>query len=162
MIWPVRPAAAEDLAPLARLWHATWHEAHAAIVPPELTAMRSLDSFAARLAQAGPRLRTAGPPAAPLGLCILREHRLDQLYVAAEARGTGLAEALLRDGERRLAESGIALAELDCAERNARAARFYARVGWHRRGIELAPVETLAGSLLLRVIVFEKPLAPAP
>jgi GNAT superfamily N-acetyltransferase len=158
-LWPVRRAVAADMVPLAALWHATWHEAHAAIVPAALTAMRSRDSFAARLAQAGDRLRVAGPDGAPLGLCITRDNRVDQVYVAAVGRGTGLAAALLADGADRLRAASIAVAELDCAEGNARAAQFYARQGWQRRGVELATVETADGPFPLRVIVFEKRLA---
>ncbi len=146
------------MGPLAELWHTTWHEAHAAIVPAELTAERTLTSFAQRLSGAGDRLRVAGPRGAPLGLCIIKEHRIDQIYVASAARGTGLARALLCDGEARLAGAGISMAEVDCAEQNARAAAFYVANGWLRRGIGMAPVETSGGEMLLRVIIFGKRL----
>ncbi|MCB2135655.1 MAG: GNAT family N-acetyltransferase [Rhodobacteraceae bacterium] len=158
MRWPVRRAVDADMIPLATLWHATWHEAHAAIVPPALTAMRSLESFATRLAEAQDRLRVAGPDGAPLGLCITKDNRVDQIYIAAVGRGTGLAAALLADGTERLRAAGVIMAELDCAEGNDRAARFYAQQGWQRRGVELATVETADGPFPLRVIVFEKQL----
>jgi GNAT superfamily N-acetyltransferase len=149
------------MAPLAALWHQTWHEAHAEIVPPALTAKRSLESFVMRLAEAGDRLRVAGPEGAPLGLCILHDNRVDQIYVAADAHGSGLAAALLANGVARLGAAGFTVAKLDCADGNARAAHFYAREGWRRRGIEVATVETAEGPFPLRVIVFEKAL-PAP
>lgn len=159
--WPVRRATSADMVPLAALWHETWHEAHSAIVPAALTELRTPKSFADRLQGAGDRLRIAGPKGAPLGLCILKDDRIDQIYVAAGARGTGLARVLLRDGTTRLQAAGTRLAELDCAERNDRAARFYTREGWDRRGTQMAPVDTSQGEMLLRVIVFEKVLGPS-
>ena len=158
--WTARPAVTADIAPLAALWHGTWHEAHAAIVPAALTAIRRPESFAARLAEAGDGLRVAGPEGAPLGLCITNGNRIDQIYIAAEARGSGLAGALLADGVERLRAAGCAMAELDCAVGNTRAAHFYEREGWHRRGEVLAMVETAEGPYPLRVIGFDKPLAP--
>ncbi len=158
--WPVRVALPAEMVPLTALWHRTWHEAHAAIVPAALIASRTPASFAERLRGAGDRLRVAGPAGAPLGLCMIKDNRIDQIYVARTARGSGLARALLDDGAQRLSGAGVRLAELDCAEQNDRAARFYAREGWQRRGIEMAPVDTSEGEMLLRVIVFAKRLAP--
>jgi GNAT superfamily N-acetyltransferase len=77
-------------------------------------------------------VRVAGPVGAPLGFAIVRHDELDQLYVAPEAHGTGLAAALLDDAERLLRDRGVATAWLACAIGNARAARFYEKRGWTR------------------------------
>src|SRR5687768_6279544 len=99
----IRSAEPLDVAPLAALWHHTWHEAHAHLVPPELTRVRTLDSFRERIAAALPHVRVVGPPGEPLGFCIVKDGELYQLFVASSARGSGAAAALLADGEQRLA-----------------------------------------------------------
>jgi GNAT superfamily N-acetyltransferase len=144
--------------PLARLWHEAWHDAHAAITPPALVALRTPGLFAERLMTAHDRLRIAGPDGAPCGLCIIRGDHLDQLFVTTTARGTGLATALLRDGEDRLRAAGITDARLDCAALNHRAARFYTREGWTRLGAATVPAPDVDPPILLEVILFGKRL----
>ncbi|MEM8789019.1 MAG: GNAT family N-acetyltransferase [Pseudomonadota bacterium] len=155
----VRPADPHETPALARLWHQGWHEAHAAHVPEELTRLRTEDDFARRLRGFGDRLFVAGPPGVALGLCVTDGALLDQLFVAPEARGTGLAAQLLAAGEARIAAAGHRRAELDCLPENARARRFYAAHGWRERGIEPAKLATSAGTFTLPCVIFEKPLA---
>ena len=154
----IRPATRTDFDALARLWHAGWHEAHAAFVPTELTAKRSLESFRIRLDRYGDRLRVAGPDGAPIGMCVIHDDELDQLFVAPEARGSGLAADLLTDGEDRLRAQGIVEAHLYCVQQNQRAARFYERQGWVNRGVAPGSVETLDGPFTFDVLRFEKTL----
>ena len=45
----VRSADAAEIDHLARLWYDGWHAAHAPLVPPELTRLRTLESFRERL-----------------------------------------------------------------------------------------------------------------
>ena len=45
----VRAADASEIDQLARVWFDSWRDAHAAIVPGELTRLRTLDSFRQRL-----------------------------------------------------------------------------------------------------------------
>jgi hypothetical protein len=62
----VRAATEGEIDRLAAIWHQVWHEAHARIVPPDLTRIRTLDSFRDR--PCGRRLETCGspdPPASP-------------------------------------------------------------------------------------------------
>jgi ribosomal protein S18 acetylase RimI-like enzyme len=156
--WPPRLAVNADMAPLTLLWHQCWHEAHAAITPPTLVARRTRDAFAGRLRDVGDRLRVAGPVGAPSGLCIISGDHLDQLYIAPDARGTGLADALLRDGENRLRMAGITEAVLDCAALNHHAARFYARAGWIQCGIIMVEIDSTAPPVHIDVIRFGKHL----
>jgi GNAT superfamily N-acetyltransferase len=149
-----------DTAPLALLWHQAWHDAHAAITPAALVARRTPGSFAARLATIDDRLRVAGPDGAPLGLCIIDGDEVDQLYVAAAARGTGLAAALLRDAEARLRATGITEARLDCAAGNDRAARFYTREGWQPAGRASVAAHATDPAILIDVMLFRKRLDP--
>lgn len=154
----LRPAAKTELEPLARLWHAGWHEAHAAIVPPELTRTRRLSSFRDRLARMCDDLRVSGPVGAPLGFCAIRGDELYQLFVAPEARGGGMAGMLLADGEARLAARGVRRAVLLCAEGNDRAARFYERSGWENMGLRRESVDTERGPFAFDLLRFERTL----
>jgi ribosomal protein S18 acetylase RimI-like enzyme len=152
----VRHAAEPEFPALARMWHESWHDAHDAHVPAALVALRTYDSFLVRLAEFGDRLRVAGPWGAPNGICVINHDEIDQLFVAREARGRGVAAALLADGEARLRDSGIALARLDVAIENTRAIRFYEKHGWEREEIRTV---TLNGPFDLRVLVLTKSLA---
>src|SRR5262245_4634326 len=119
----VRAAQETELDQLATLWHAAWNDAHAQLVPAELTQLRTWDSFRSRLKEALPDIRVVGPPGQPVGFCIIKDDELYQLFVSREARGSGAAAALIDDGEARLAKSGVETAWLACAIGNDRAAR---------------------------------------
>lgn len=153
---PVRPADECELDQLARVWLDAWNDAHAQIVPPELKRLRTLESFRDRLRAALPRTRAAGPVGAPVGFYVLKDDELYQLFVAAEARGTGVAAALIADAEASLAASGVRTAWLACAIGNDRAARFYEKSGWRRVGTMVNEAETSEGTFQLDVWRFEK------
>lgn len=154
----VRAAEDRELDQLATLWHAGWHEAHAQIVPADLTRLRTLESFRSRLRAAFPDIRVAGQPGAPVGFCIVKGDELYQLFVAPASRGSGVAAALVADAEARLRESGVETAWLACAIGNERAARFYEKCGWHRVGTIANVVETAEGPFPLDVWRYEKSL----
>jgi ribosomal protein S18 acetylase RimI-like enzyme len=154
----VRNAQQAELDALARIWHDAWNDAHAHIVPAELTLLRTLQSFRERLQAALPDVRVAGPSGAPVGFCIVKGDELYQLFVSAHARGSGAAVALLADAEARLSETGVGVAWLACAIGNERAARFYEKCGWHRTGVVVNHLETPSGTFLLDVWRYEKRL----
>jgi ribosomal protein S18 acetylase RimI-like enzyme len=154
----VRPAAAADLDALARIWHESWHETHAHLLPAELIRFRTLESFRDRLRASLPNVRVTGPPGAPLGFCIVKGEELDQLFVSASARGSGVAAALTADAERLLAGRGVRTAWLACAIGNDRAARFYEKCGWRRVGTMTHNAETSEGVFPLEAWRFEKDL----
>lgn len=155
----VRDAEATEIGGLARIWYDGWHDAHAPIVPAELTRLRTLESFADRLHAALANVRVAGPIGEPVGFCILKRDELYQLYVSASARGSGAAAALIADAEVRLSENGVELAWLACAIGNERAARFYEKCGWRRAGIVVYSVEIPNGPFSLDVWRYEKRLS---
>lgn len=154
----IRTAEPADIEQLAAIWHQAWHEAHAHLVPPELTSLRTLDSFRERIASGLARVRVGGPPGAPLGFCIVKDDELYQLFVAAPARGTGVAAALLADGEALLAARRVHTVWLACAIGNDRAARFYEKHGWRRVGTMVNYAETSNGAFPLEVWRYEKVL----
>jgi GNAT superfamily N-acetyltransferase len=154
----VRAAAETELDHLAGLWHDSWRDAHAAIVPAELTRRRTLASFRDRLRAALPDVRVVGPLGSPAGLSIVKNDELYQLFVSAEWRGSGVAAALIADAESRIADKGFTTAWLACAIGNDRAARFYEKRGWHLAGTFVSRLETPNGTFLLEVWRYEKSL----
>jgi ribosomal protein S18 acetylase RimI-like enzyme len=158
MIMNVRAAEEAELNHLAKVWHEGWHDAHARILPAELTRLRTLESFRDRLEAALPNVRVVGPSGAPVGFCILKGNELYQLYVSAQARGSGVAAALMAGAERRLAEDGFETAWLACAIGNDRAARFYDKSGWRRTETVIYQAEVSNGTIPLEVWRYEKDL----
>ena len=152
----VRPALAAEIGHLAALWYGGWHDAHVQIVSAELTRLRTLDSFRIRLLTALSTIRAVGAIGAPVGFCMVKEDELYQLYVSTQSRGSGVAAALIAEGESRLHQSGVNTAWLACAIGNERAAKFYEKCGWRRVGSMDDQVETSVGKFVLKVWRYEK------
>lgn len=147
---------------LAKLWYQGWLDAHEQIVPAELKRIRTPESFGPRLKALLPSVRVVGPIGAPLGFHILKDDELYQLYVSAEARGAGVAAALIADAENLLAERGHETGWLACAIGNDRAARFYEKSGWRRAGNMINQLETESEVFDLEVWRYEKSLSSPP
>lgn len=154
----VRSARESEIDALAHIWHEGWHESHAALVPAELTQLRTVENFRDRLRAALPEIRVIGLPGAPIGFSVLKADELYQLFVSAPARGSGVAAALIADAEARLSARGVCTAWLACAIGNTRAARFYEKRGWRLGATILTHVETSAGAFPLEVWRYEKDL----
>lgn len=153
-----RPAEPADFDELVRIWHDGWHDAHARVVPAEMTRARTPANFRQRVADAYDTMWILGDVGAPLGFYILRADELYQFYVAEQARGRGLAATMIRDAEQRLAATGVDTAWLACAIGNDRAARFYEKQGWRRVRSVIIDVELPAGVMPLEVWRYEKQL----
>ena len=151
-----RRMANEEVMATARVWLDAWRDGHLGNVPEALIKFRTLESFADRLSKMGEDLRVSGPVGAPLGFCAIKGEELYQLFVSREARGTGLAQILLADGERRLAANGVGMAFLDCSPGNDRAAAFYRKCGWTFREETEWEVETEEGPFPMPAWIFEK------
>ena len=158
----LRDAQAEEVDPLARLWYDAWQDGHAEIVPLELKRDRTVESLRERIRKSLPEVRVVGPPGEPLGFCTIRDDELYQLFVSAEARGTGVAAALISDAETRLQENGVETAWLACAIGNDRAAKFYEKSGWRRVGTMVSELQTAEGPFPLEVWRYEKALRAGP
>ncbi len=154
----VRAAEEVEIGHLEKIWYDGWHDAHAQIVPAELTRLRTLESFRDRLQAALPDVRVVGPCGEPVGFCIVKGNELYQLFVSAPSRGSGVAVALIADAEARLSENGVETAWLACAIGNKRAAKFYEKCGWYRAGTMINQLETSKGKFPLEVWRYEKSL----
>jgi GNAT superfamily N-acetyltransferase len=131
----IRPAVAADMAAVADLWHRGWHDGHAGHVPEGLTAARTLPAFHERTPTrvADTTVAVSGDGEL-LGFVMVTGDEVEQVFVGAAARGTGLADVLLAEAERQVAAGGHELAWLAVVAGNARARRFYERCGWRDEG----------------------------
>ena len=157
----IRHAEEHEVEALAKIWYDAWNDAHAQILPAELKRIRTLESFTERMRSALATVRVAGPRGAPVGFHMVKDDELYQLFVSAQARGSGVAAALIADAEAQLARAGVQTAWLACAIGNDRAARFYEKSGWRRAGNMINPLETGDGVFDLEVWRYEKRVGPA-
>lgn len=146
-----RAAGPDDLETIARIWEDGWGEAHRTLVPPELIALRTSDSFRRRAAEALRYTRVIEDRARILGFWMVRDDEVYQFYVDADARGTGVAQALMSDALAALRDAGVSRAWLHCAIGNDRARRFYERSGWTLARTEVGHVDTLEGPFELQL-----------
>jgi GNAT superfamily N-acetyltransferase len=154
----VRPVEASGVTILAKLWYDGWQDAHAKILPAEFVRLRTRESFDERLRTSFSDARAVGPVGAAVGFHMLKGDELNQLYVAASSRGSGVASILIADAEALLARNGVANAWLACAIGNDRAARFYEKSAWTHAGNMINRLETPAGVFSLECWRYEKTL----
>jgi len=151
----IRKAERADVEALTELWFNGWRDAHAAIVPADLARQRTRESFRERMAAAFETVRVAQSGERVLGFHWITGDELNQFYVAAEARGTGVAAQLLADALGALRAAGVRTPWLACAIGNDRAARFYEKAGWTRAGVVTSELATPAGIFLLNIWRYE-------
>jgi ribosomal protein S18 acetylase RimI-like enzyme len=157
LAFELRPAKPDDAEGIAEVWHASWLDGHLGHVPEALHEHRRPEDFRRRVPPRIPHITVAVAAGRLVGFVAVRGDEVEQLFVAAEARGAGVAAALLDS-----AESGIALghdlAWLSVAAGNARARRFYEKSGWQRVAAFDYPAETRDGVLLVPSLRYEKRL----
>ena len=154
----VRQAESEEVDRLAQIWYEGWRDAHLEIVPAELARVRTYENFHGRLEKELGEVRVIGEVGTPIGFSMTKADELYQLYVSRDARGTGAAQKLIAEVERRLAERGFPTAWLGCAIGNERAARFYEKSGWHLARNYVSELIVPDGIFELEVWRYEKDL----
>jgi putative acetyltransferase len=143
----VRKATAEDVAAVARIWHAGWADGHLGHVPQELVRHRSQETFPPRARARLDDTWVAELRGEPMGFVVVKGDEVEQIYVDRSARGTGLAAMLLRMAEAEIRGAGHRQAWLAVVAGNQRARAFYARLGWRDAGPMSYIAETQAGPL---------------
>lgn len=130
----VRAAVPADLDVLADLWERAWHDGHDGHVPEAFQLVRTPETFRARMAEriATTTVVEAGGEVA--GFVTVTGDELEQVFVEAAHRGTGVATRLLDEGLAQVAATGHDRAWLAVVTGNARARRFYEREGWTDEG----------------------------
>src|SRR5687768_5805239 len=90
----LRAAAPEDIEEIATLWHSGWRDGHVGHVPDALLPHRCLDDFRRRVPPRIPETTVATIDGQVVGFVTVREDEVEQVYVSAAARGTGVAATL--------------------------------------------------------------------
>lgn len=130
----LRPATAGDASDVARIWETGWRDGHLGNVPDSLVAIRTSESFRTRAAErvVDTTLAVVGDDIA--GFVMVVADEVEQVYVDASHRGSGIADVLLDAAEGRVRANGHDTAWLAVAPGNARARAFYEKRGWQDEG----------------------------
>lgn len=158
MEYRIKPATNGFVEQISAIWETGWHEAHTDLVPPKLAELRNSESFAERALENLGGTTMAIDGTMVLGFCMVKEDELYQMYVSRNARGSGVAQALISDAENRIRANGYASAWLACAVGNERAGRFYEKSGWINTGRTVVDLDTSSGPFPLEVWRLEKHL----
>ena len=155
----LRRATEADVAAIAAVWHEAWTAGHADHLPAALLTHRTVDEFVRRAPRIVADTTVASVDGEVVGFVTVHDDELGLLFIGSTGRGTGVARTLLREGERRIAEAGHAVAWLEVMERNARARHFYWREGWRDTGPMTGTAVTPAGTFDIAARRYEKHLA---
>jgi ribosomal protein S18 acetylase RimI-like enzyme len=154
----LRAATPADVEAVAAIWHDGWRDGHLGHAPEALHAHRRPADFRERVPARLAETTVVTLDGRVAGFVTLHDDELEQIYVAAHARGGGAAQALLGHAERTLARR-VARAWLAVATGNARARRFYERHGWHDAGPLDYAAEVRGGTMPVPCRRYEKALA---
>jgi GNAT superfamily N-acetyltransferase len=142
----LRPATADDIDDVTRLFHEGWHDVHPGRVPDGLTERRTPEAFHDRVADRiteTDETTVALVDGALAGFVMVSGDEAEQVYVDRAFRGSGVAALLLTEAERQIAAAGHEVAFLVVVRGNERAQAFYAKQGWVDEGDIDYPVTAL-------------------
>lgn len=143
----IRAAAEPDADRIAQIWQTGWHDAHDARVPEALIAHRTPESYPPRARDRLAHTVVADLDGRVVGFIVIEHDEVEQLYVDAAARGTGVAQQLMAHAEREIAAAGHPEAWLAVVAGNDRAIAFYEKSGWVDTGPFDYQAEIAGGTL---------------
>jgi DNA/RNA-binding domain of Phe-tRNA-synthetase-like protein/ribosomal protein S18 acetylase RimI-like enzyme len=130
----LRGAAPGDADDVAEIWRLGWRDGHEGFVPQELVTVRTDESFRTRAADRVPDTTVATVNGVVAGFIMVVADEVEQVYVSAAHRGTGVAGVLMAEAERQVRVNGHDKAWLAVVAGNGRARAFYERAGWLDEG----------------------------
>ena len=130
----LRRGSRRDAGAVAEIWRLGWRDGHLGLVPGELVEARTDESFRARAAERISEMTVAVVDGEIVGFVLVVTDEVEQVYVSASHRGTGVADALMGEAERQVRANGHTTAWLAVVADNARARAFYERAGWRDEG----------------------------
>lgn len=130
----LRPATADDAEAIGAVWFHAWRDGHLGLVPEELARIRTEESFRERAAEKVADAVVAVAEGEVAGFVVVADDEVEQVFVAAEHRGTGMAARLLAAAEEQVRLNGHETAWLAVVPGNGRARAFYEREGWRDDG----------------------------
>jgi GNAT superfamily N-acetyltransferase len=148
----LRPARPADAEAIATIWTDGWRDGHLGNVPEALVAVRTPESFRTRAAEriGDAVVAVAGADGSGqeiAGFVMVVGDEVEQVYVSADHRGSGVAALLLAEAARLVAAGGHRRAWLAVVPGNARARRFYERCGWVDEGPFDYPTKVAGGTI---------------
>ena len=88
----IKPAHPDDAARLVEIWYRGWHQAHADVVPPALTALRSFEEFTMRMRVHLKHTQVVWVEGQIGGFFMVDHDEIYQFYVSEAFQGSGLAQ----------------------------------------------------------------------
>ena len=143
----LRQASHGDAKAVAKIWHDGWRDGHLGHVPDDLVTVRTKESFQSRAADRVGDTVVAVVDGEVAGFVMVVGDEIEQVYVAEQHRGSGVAALLLAEAERIVAVNGNERAWLAVVDGNVRARRFYERHGWTDEGVFDYPAVSAAGPI---------------
>jgi GNAT superfamily N-acetyltransferase len=154
----LRPATTADTEKITTIWYEGWRDGHLGHVPDELTTVRTPSSFRARTVRRLADTVVAVVDGTVAGFVMVAGDEVEQVYVAAGSRGSGVAALLLDAAEALVAAGGHPRAWLAVVAGNTRARRFYQRRGWTDDGPFTYEAATADGTVGVPAHRYVKPL----
>ena len=158
----LRPAGPEDSAAVAEIWFQGWRDGHLGHVSDDLLAIRTRESFESRAPERVGDTVVAVVGDAVAGFVMVVDDEVEQVYVAARHRGSGVAAALLAEAERLVGRAGHEHAWLAVVAGNGRARRLYERNGWTDEGLFDHQARTATGAIAVPAHRYVKRVRHAP
>jgi DNA/RNA-binding domain of Phe-tRNA-synthetase-like protein len=154
----IRSAVGEDAGDVAEIWHQGWRDGHLGLVPQELVEVRTEESFRARAAGRVADTTVATVDGVVAGFVMVVGDEIEQVYVSAAHRGTGVAGSLMAEAERQVRANGHTEAWLAVVAGNARARAFYEKAGWRDEGPFDYDAESERGPIVVPCRRYTKPV----